>query len=75
MLDELVQARYQRRGRLERLVHVNLALERTRHLFRISRAANPCSRSHFEGAMRRLDEIGRMLHGWRTRLAGQGDAS
>ncbi len=63
-----MQARYQTAGRLARLDHVNLLLERLRHLFRLARAAEACTRAHHEGAVRRLDEIGRTLHGWRASL-------
>ncbi|MEO0481922.1 MAG: four helix bundle protein [Planctomycetota bacterium] len=66
VVEELVQARYAPAGRLERLDHVNLALERARYLVRLARTTNVCSRAHHEGAMRRLDELGRTLHGWRA---------
>lgn len=48
-----------------RLDEVNLRLERMRHLLRLARASQVCPAPSFEGAMRALEEIGRMLHGWR----------
>ena len=71
-LEELVQARYRREGRFERLEAVNLTLERMRFLLRAAKARGAGSAKDHEGAARRLDEIGRMLHGWRGRLRSGG---
>lgn len=82
VVEELVVARYQRIGRRERLDAVNLRLERMRHLLRLAHGAQVCPMSTFEGALRGLDEVGRMLHGWRSSLrsgdavdAGAGDVA
>jgi hypothetical protein len=68
VVEQLVAARYERAGRRKRLDEVNLRLERMRHLFRLARGAGVCPRSVFESSMRNLDEVGRMLHGWRQGL-------
>lgn len=75
ILEALVVARYDRGARRGLLEDVNLRLERLRFLFRLARAEN-CTANHtFEAAMRRIDEIGRMLHGWRKNLGGDGDGA
>jgi len=68
VLEELVQARYQRSGRAARLARVNLTLERMRRLMRLAQATQVCNAAQFESACRGLDEVGRMLHGWRVAL-------
>lgn len=72
--EELVQARYEPRGRLERLRRLNLVFERLRFLFRIACETRIMPKKGFETAMRSVDEAGRMLHGWRQTLAGRGPA-
>jgi hypothetical protein len=71
-LEDLVVARYARAERAGRLEAVNLRLERMRHLLRISRHARACPASTFESALRFLEEIGRMLYGWRSSLRSGG---
>jgi hypothetical protein len=61
----LVLARYRRESRRDRLDEANLLLERMRFLLRLALERNALSSGTFEGALRRLDEAGRMLHGWR----------
>ena len=68
VLDALVIARYRRTDRLARLDAANLDLERLRYLLRIARSTQACPAKTHEGACRRIDEIGRMLHGWRSGL-------
>lgn len=70
IVDGLVIARYEVDGRLHRLDRVNLLLERTRFLVRLARGSRSCPARHYELASRGLDEVGRMLHGWRKRLRG-----
>ena len=53
------------------LADVNLRLERLRFLLRLARKTNATSRKAFESAMRRIDEAGRMIHGWRTAIGGR----
>ncbi|MEO0480643.1 MAG: four helix bundle protein [Planctomycetota bacterium] len=74
VLDDLVQARYRRAGRADRLEAANLSLERTRYLFRIARNTQVCSARTQAQATKRIDGIGRMLHGWRSALRSTGDA-
>jgi hypothetical protein len=69
VLEMLVQARYQPGSRRRTLEEANLRLERMRFLLRIARGAGACAAPCFEGALRRIDETGRMIHGWRSRLA------
>ncbi|MBI4602810.1 MAG: diversity-generating retroelement protein Avd [Planctomycetes bacterium] len=68
IVEALVSARYDPRGRLQILREVNLRLERMRFLFRIARDRGLPSARSFEAAMRAIDEAGRMLHGWRQTL-------
>ena len=63
--EMLVVARYDRRERGQALARANLLLERMRLLFRLARAANVMSPRGFESAARGVDEVGRMIHGWR----------
>jgi hypothetical protein len=72
VVDQLVVARYRRDGRAQRLDAINLALERARFLLRLAHAARHCPARHFEGTVQRLDEVGRMLHGWRRHVHGEG---
>ena len=70
----LVCARYQPSERLRRLERANLLLERMRFLLRLALAARVMPERGFETAMRRMDEVGRMLHGWRQTLRGRARA-
>ena len=65
VLDLLVIARYEPRERPAVLKKANLLLERLRFLFRVARNARVMPISGFESALRRVDETGRMIHGWR----------
>ncbi|MEW6073950.1 MAG: four helix bundle protein [Planctomycetota bacterium] len=67
----LVVARYERGRRRNTLRDVNLRLERMRLLFRLAVGAGVMPRRGFETAMRGVDEAGRMVHGWRERLADE----
>lgn len=64
----LVIARWEPRRRRGALHRANLLLERMRHLFRLARGAQVMPPAGFESAMRGLDEVGRMLGGWRKSL-------
>ncbi len=66
--EMLVVARYEPRERAKLLPRVNLLLERMRFLFRLAVASRVMPGRGFETAMRRVDEAGRMLHGWRETL-------
>jgi hypothetical protein len=68
VLEQLVVARYDARGRLPRLHDVNLVLERMRFLLRLGRERAGTPQRGFEHAVERIDACGRMLHGWRVTL-------
>lgn len=69
VLEALVLARYRPGDRKAVLEASNLKLERMRHLLRIALKGSVCPHGVFESSMRGLDEVGRMLHGWRSGLA------
>lgn len=73
VLEDLVEARYQRRGRLARLTSANLRLEQIRYLCRIARTLRVQDGKGFETAMHHVDEAGRMLYGWRRALGRAGE--
>ena len=64
----LVQARYEPRGRTRLLQDINLRLERMRFLCRVARDARIEGTKGFESTMRQIDEVGRMVHGWRVAI-------
>jgi hypothetical protein len=64
----LVAARYDPRRRKPLLHDVNLRLERMRFLCRIARDARIENKKGFESTMRQIDEVGRMVHGWRVAI-------
>ncbi|MBX3464317.1 MAG: four helix bundle protein [Planctomycetes bacterium] len=66
--EMLVQARYEPRQRAGLLRAINLRLERMRFLCRIARDAKVEQPKGFEATLRRLDEVGRMVHGWRVAI-------
>lgn len=74
LVETLVIARYCSRERRSLLDGANLALERMRYLFRLSKDCGVCPTSTFEAAVRAVDEIGRMMYGWRQRL-GTGEST
>ena len=68
VVEMLVQARYEPGLRRRMLPEINLRLERMRFLLRVARDSKVQPAAGFEGAMRRLDEVGRMVHGWRQAI-------
>ena len=66
VLELLVVARYEPRERRAALRAVNLRLERLRFLLRSARARGVMPAAGFETALRGVDELGRMVHGWRV---------
>lgn len=68
ILEMLVVARYEPGLRRKLLRQVNLRLERLRFLLRIARTRNVMPADKFESAMRGVDELGRMVHGWRVAI-------
>ncbi len=66
VLERLVEATYTRdRDRL--LVRANLGVEKLRFLFRIAMDLKHLDPRRYEHAARNLDEIGRLVGGWRKR--------
>ncbi len=64
VLELLVEATYTRaRGRL--LVQANLGVEQMRFLFRLAKDLRLLDLRRYEHAARALDEIGRLIGGWR----------
>lgn len=68
VLEMLVVARYEPGRRRELLREVNLRLEQLRFLLRMARARQVMPPAGFETAMRGIDELGRMVHGWRVAI-------
>ncbi|MFT7618234.1 MAG: hypothetical protein ACI97A_001875 [Planctomycetota bacterium] len=64
VLELLVELRYQPQKRVAGLREVNLQLTRIRYLLRLVHKRKINSVRSFEFAMRQIDEVGRMLHGW-----------
>lgn len=65
-LEYLIVARYDPAKREERLLTLNLLLERLRVLLRIAHRRGALSSRALATAVRRIDECGRMSYGWRT---------
>lgn len=65
ILEALVAARFRKAGRLHRLRAIDLDLDRIRRLLRLAQARGALSQRGFAKAIGKLDEVGRMLHGWR----------
>lgn len=63
VVEDLVEARYSK-DKNSTLKRINLNLEKMRVLLRISYELRFLSGSHYEQAMKRLQEIGKMLGGW-----------
>jgi len=68
IVEMLVVARYEPGLRKKLLRQINLRLERLRFLLRIARTRNVMPAEKFETAMRGVDELGRMVHGWRVAI-------
>jgi hypothetical protein len=66
--EQLVIARDDRLQRPKLLKDINLCLERLRLLLRLAKQREVMANKSFESAMRQIDEVGRMLHGWRQSL-------
>jgi len=72
VVEMLAEARYEPGQRARLLKEANLRFERMRLLLRIARGAGIESKPGFEGALRRIDEAGRMVYGWRQTLGLRG---
>lgn len=64
VLEGLVEAAYTK-GRGPILARVNLGLEKLRFLFRLAKDLHYLDLHRYEFAARALEEIGRMVGGWR----------
>jgi hypothetical protein len=73
--EQLVIARYDSRQRFKLLKDINLCLERLRLLLRISKSRQVMANKSFESAMRQIDEVGRMIYGWRQSFYSSKDNS
>ena len=71
VLELLVVARYEPKQRSAALREANLRLEQLRFLLRIALQRRITTMAGFETALRGIDELGRMVHGWRATLAGR----
>jgi hypothetical protein len=70
VLELLVTARYEPKERAQALRSINLKLEQLRFLLRIAHDRRIMPAAGFEVAVRGVDELGRMVHGWRNALHG-----
>ena len=64
VLECLIEATYSR-NRRPLLSHANLGIEKLRFLFRLAYDLHHLDVRRFEHAARSLDEIGRLIGGWR----------
>ena len=64
MLERLIEATYTR-ARRPMLIAANLGIEKLRLLFRLSFDLKFLDMRRYEHAARSLDEIGRLIGGWR----------
>jgi four helix bundle protein len=70
VMEHLVEAAYSR-DKLEILNHANLHLEKLRYLFRLAFDLKLMDMRRYEFAARALDEVGRMVGGWRKASHGK----
>ena len=70
VLRTLVEARYSRKGRplLER---ANLGIDYARHLIRLSKDLKALSLDRYQHGQKLLEEVGRLIGGWRKALPGE----
>jgi len=64
VLERLVEATYTRE-RMALLAQANLGIEKLRFLFRLSMDLRHLDLARYEHAARALDEVGRMVGGWK----------
>jgi len=75
VLEALVAARYEPAQRRGLLREVNLRLEQLRFLLRMARGRAVMPAAGFEIAMREIDGVGRMVHGWRVVIGERAGSS
>ena len=64
VLERLIEATYTR-ARQDTLAEANLGIEKLRFLFRLAKDLRHVDVARYEHAARSLDEIGRLIGGWR----------
>ncbi len=64
VLERLVEATYSR-DRRQQLAEANLGIEKLRFLCRLAKDLGYLDGRRYEHAARRLDEVGRLVGGWR----------
>ena len=64
VLEHLIEATYTRQ-RSRQLTQANLGIEKLRILFRLAMELRHLNKRRYEHAARSLDEIGRLIGGWR----------
>ncbi len=64
VLERLIEATYTR-ARRQQLQDANLGIENLRFLFRLAKDLQHLDMGRYEHAARLLDEIGRLIGGWR----------
>jgi hypothetical protein len=70
LLDVLIEARYAH-GKAALLDRANVLLERFRFQMRLAKDLKVLALNSFEFQAKSVDEIGRMIGGWRKHAAGQ----
>jgi len=64
VLEALIEATYTRE-RDRHLARANIGIEKLRHLFRLASDLRHLDTRRYEHAARSLDEVGRLIGGWR----------
>ena len=64
VLEAIIEARFVREARAERLARANLGVEKLRVLARLAHTRRALDTKGLEHLARRLDEAGRMVGGW-----------
>ena len=64
VLEAIIEARFVREARAERLARANLGVEKLRVLLRLAHTRRALDTKSLEHLARRLDEAGRMVGGW-----------
>ncbi|MGM0488953.1 MAG: diversity-generating retroelement protein Avd [Planctomycetota bacterium] len=72
VLDLLVEAKYAK-GKLDLLSRANLRLEQTRFQMRLAHDEQLFSTRQYEVAARLVDEVGRLVGGWRRSRGAAGE--
>jgi hypothetical protein len=71
ILDQLIEARFNRKRRGHYLRQANINIEKLRYLVRLSKDLQCLSLKEYEHAARKLQEIGKMVGGWEKYSKGK----